>query len=160
MFMKNIIIVLCFISFLFASNFSVAEELLKTDPFYAEIETEILVPFFNALQDGNVNVIKQYISQDMYRKNRRLLDQNKGYPEFLRKYYKGASFNTNSILLQSDTIIVDVEIQLSNGNSLVEELNLVRVQKGVSSNIPIRRLWKIKDLNGVRRISEENLNKK
>lgn len=154
MFMKKIIIGFCFVGLLFASNLLVAEELLKTDPFYYEIETEILAPFFNALRDGDVDVIKEYISKDVYRKNRRLLDQNKEYPEFLRNYYQGASFHTKSVLLQRDTIIVDVEIQMSSGDSLTEELYLVRVQRGLSSKMPIRRVWKIKNLNGVQGMPE------
>ena len=145
--MKKIIIGLSFISVLFGSSISMAGELLRTDPLYVGLETEILSPFFKALKDGNVEVIKQYISEDMYQKNRRLLDQNKKYPETLRKYYQDASIHTKSILLKSDTITVDVEIKLPGGNSLAKELHLVSVQPGLSSNLPIQSQWKIKELN-------------
>jgi hypothetical protein len=159
--MKKIIIGLCFISILFASSNSVAQELLKTDPFYLELETKILTPFFNALKDGNVDIIKQYISTDMYRKNRRLLDQNRDYPEFLRKFYKGASFHAKSMLLEGDKITVDVEIQRPNKSSLVEALHLIRTQHAADGEVSVRRQWKIKDLkeNRAQRTTERNLSK-
>lgn len=154
--MKKIIIGLCFISFLFGSGTSIAEELMKTDSLFTELETEILSPFFNALKNGDVDVIKRYISEDMYQQNRRLLDQNKKYPEFLRKYYQDASIHTKSIIVESDTITIDVELKLPSGKSLAEELHLVRVQDGLSNELPIQRQWKVKDLNKTRRISKEN----
>ena len=157
--MKKMMIGLCFISFLLVPNILVAEELLKTDPFYLKIETEILLPFFNALKDGNVEALKQYISKDMYRKNRRLLDQNRKYPEFLRKYYQGTSFHTKSMVLEGDTITVDVGIEKPGGSSLAEELHLVRVQQGPDSKIPIQRQWRIKELreNKIRRMPNKKL---
>lgn len=161
MFMKKIIIGLCFIGILFASGNSVAQELLKTDPFYLKVEAEILTPFFNALKDGNVDIIKQYISTDMYRKNRRLLDQNRDYPEFLRKFYKGASFQTKNMLLEGDKITVDVEIQRPDKGPLVEALHLIRARHATNGEVSVRRQWKVKDLkeNSAQGTTERNLNK-
>jgi len=124
--MKKIVAVLCFISLLFSPGISVAEELLKTDPFYTDIENRILAPFFNALKDGNVDVIKQYISRDMYRKNRRLLDQNKKYPEFLRKYYQGASFRMERTKKMDSHVVIDVMIEFPNGYRRVNKLRVFK----------------------------------
>lgn len=51
---------------------------------------DVAVVYFNAMQNGDVVTLKSCMSGRLYEKRKILLEQNAGYPEFLRKYYAGA----------------------------------------------------------------------
>jgi hypothetical protein len=67
------------------------------------------------LKKGDIDTIKKYISGDFYGKSKVLLEQNKGYPKFLRNYYKNATFNIKHVEKINDEIFVEIEITLENG---------------------------------------------
>ena len=69
-------------------SFLQAQEVPVSDDGYEDVINETVFPFLEALKNGDVSLIKQYIAGDMYESRRILLEQNKEYPEFLRKYYQ------------------------------------------------------------------------
>jgi len=76
-----------------------------------EIEVKTLRPFFNALKSGNVQLIKRYFSEEMYSEYRVLLEENKGYPDLLRKHYNDAVFTVERGVSSDNRVIVDFAIQ-------------------------------------------------
>jgi hypothetical protein len=69
---------------------------------FREVRRTSFLPLFQAMKQGNVAVIKQYLNGKSYDEYRTLLDRNKTYGEFLRNYYAGASFVLNEISQNSD----------------------------------------------------------
>ena len=65
-------------------SFLQAQEVPVSDDGYEDVINETVSPFLEALKNGDVSLIKQYIAGDMYESRRILLEQNKEYPEFLR----------------------------------------------------------------------------
>lgn len=76
-----------------------------------EIESRTLRPYFNALKNGNVKLLKRYFSEEMYAEYRVLLEENRGYPETLRKHYKDAVFSVEQGVTSDSGIIVDFSIE-------------------------------------------------
>lgn len=66
-----------------AITLSHAQEVPLNGALMMEIKNTALLPYFNALKDGDVIAIKRYLVPDLYNKNSVLLKQNKKYPEFL-----------------------------------------------------------------------------
>lgn len=87
-------------------------------------EEEVLHPFFMALKNGEVDEIKQYLSDDMYEKRRVLLEQNKEYPAFLREYYAGAQFSVVEAVREGDDILVGIMINFAGGHGTKTRLRL------------------------------------
>jgi len=65
-----------------------------------------------------------YLSGDMYRQTRVLLEENKGYPQFLRNFYKGANFSVKSAVTAGDDIIADIVIEFPHGGKSLARLKL------------------------------------
>jgi hypothetical protein len=101
-----------------------AQEIQMSDTLYNSIVNETVLPYCKALRDGDVSSIKQYLSEDMYEKNRVLLEQNTEYPEFLRKYYQGARFKVVKAEEVDDNIIVNVEFEYPDGRLNYGKLRL------------------------------------
>jgi hypothetical protein len=53
---------------------------------------DTVLSYFQALQQGDINTIKNTITGEMYKNNKVILEQNENYPEYLRKAYQGAEF--------------------------------------------------------------------
>jgi len=98
--------------------------------------------YFKALQDGDINTIKQFLSHDIYYKNRVLLEQNKSYSEFLRNYYKNIVFKVKKIVANNNFYIVHVAMQSANGKQSIIHL---RLQPSMD-NFDNVESWKIEDL--------------
>ena len=111
---KGIIIILLFIGTFFG-GVALSQELKPLDPIYESLLSKSLRPFFRALKKGDIDTIKKYISGDFYEKSKVLLEQNKGYPKFLRNYYKNATFNVKHVKKINDEIFVEIEITFENG---------------------------------------------
>jgi len=101
-----------------------AQELCINEALYGDMRDETLLPFFRALRDGNVEVIKHYISGDMYRQSRVLLEKNKDYPRFLRDFYQGASFSVERAITAEGNIIADIVIEFPQGSKIFTRLRL------------------------------------
>jgi hypothetical protein len=96
-----------------------------------------LSALFQAMKDGDVAVIEQYLSGQMSSEYKKLLEQNQAYPTFLRNFYKGATFSIASVTPTSDgDMVVDVVIQLGGGDKSVTRLNAKRFEGAP-------RVWKV-----------------
>jgi hypothetical protein len=92
---------------------------------------------FQAMRDGDVAVIEQYLSGHMSSEYKTLLEQNKDYPAFLRNFYKGATFSIASVTPTSDgSVVVDVVIQLGDGSKSITRLTAKRSDSAPAS-------WKV-----------------
>lgn len=137
--MKKLIIFILMFSFFNIFNPLHAEEMPINDPLYSDI-TNTVLSYFTALKDGDINTIKVYISLDIYKKNKALLEQNEKYPEFLRNYYQGAEFEVAKVEKIDDNIIVTVVIKLAKNSLSVISLRLVKESsQGETTN----QTWKI-----------------
>ena len=114
------------------SNSGQAQDVSLTDPTVLTIQEKVLLPFFEALKSGDVSVIKNHMSLDLYARNRVLLDENREYPAFLRDYYKDISFRTLKAeeVFSGDGIVFSVSFDYVNGKSIIHELNLSRAKRG------------------------------
>ena len=61
------------------------------------IKANTLIPYLKAIQKGDVEKIKQFLSEEEYKTYRVLLEQNAGYSEFLRQHYKDVTFRVKEV---------------------------------------------------------------
>jgi hypothetical protein len=86
--------------------------------------------YFTALKEGDIAGIKNVVSESFYSKRKVLLDQNRGYADFLRKIYSNADINIINVDISDDRAYVRVE-QSSDGNNRNETvLELVKDDVG------------------------------
>lgn len=82
-----------------------------------------LNPFFQALKAGNMEVIKQYVTGDLYYQKRVLLEENKEYGNFLKKIYRDARFDVLNINQDSSgDILAEISVVMANGTK--RQLNI------------------------------------
>jgi hypothetical protein len=98
---------------------SVAKETAVSDPADIEIRQSVLLPFFEALKNGDLHTVSQYLSTDMYNEYKKLLKENKQYSKFLRNYYRGAKFSMLKALNVGDEFEVDIIIEFPNGSQSI-----------------------------------------
>lgn len=122
--MRKFLFLLPLLLFVSGHELLYAQEIYIDDPLYSDMKNKTFLPLFKALKDGNVQVIKRYISGDMYRQNRVLLEENKDYPRFLRKFYKGANFSVERVIMADGDIIADVVIKFPQGSKSLTKLRL------------------------------------
>jgi hypothetical protein len=113
-----------------------AQEKAFTQLHVLKIQEQVLLPFFQALKTGDVEVIKKHMSRDLYAKNRVLLDENLEYPEFLRNYYKDITFRIMKAeeSLSDEGIVFYVSFDYENGDSSIHELMLSREKRDDQQN--------------------------
>ena len=121
-----------------------AQEVLAGDSLFQSIEAEVIMPWFRALKDGNINKIRHHISSDLYNKNRTLLEQNKDYPEFLRNFYSNTNIEIEKTIEIAGDITVYVTIQFPNGHRSCTELGLSKYGEGSESE---SKKWQIKSIS-------------
>src|SRR3990172_8093993 len=92
-----------------------AQEISRSDLLYKNVKSKIFVPLFRAYKNGDVDAIKEYISDDMYEKNKVLLEQNKEYPDFLRNFYRDAIFQIKKVVKSEEIVFVDVIVSFPGG---------------------------------------------
>lgn len=113
-----------FVFFVYVScNILNAQEISRSDLLYKNVKSDTFVPLFRAFKNGDVDAIKEYISDDMYEKNKVLLEQNKEYPNFLRNFYRDAIFQVRKVVKSGEIIFVDVRVRFPGGYQ-----NVVKVQ--------------------------------
>lgn len=122
--MKKLALILSFLSLILLSAISNAEEMPLSDSLYEEIKKDVIHPFFKSLKDGDVNAIKSHLSSAIYNKYKRLLEENKDYPQFLRDYYQDAKFRTERAKEIDGDVVVDVVIEFPNGSRIQNILRL------------------------------------
>ena len=117
---------------LVTGNLCQAQEIALTDPELLTIQEQTLVPFFEALKNGDISEIKEHMSLVLYGKNRVLLEENRDYPVFLRDYYSDVSFRVvkAEMGITGEDIIFHVSIEFPDGRSSINELKLSRRNRG------------------------------
>ena len=78
--------------------------------------SDIVLPFLDALKNGDLDSIKHYIAGDIYENKRVLLEKNEEYSEFLKNYYHGVEFYIEKAVESGNYIVVHVLIEFSNGD--------------------------------------------
>jgi hypothetical protein len=76
---------------------------------------EAFHPLFSAMKNGEVEKIKNYISDEMLERNRVLLEQNREYPDFLRKFYDGTQFRVVEAVRNGDIVVANIMIIFQDG---------------------------------------------
>ena len=140
--MKKFALLFSFLSLTFICTIAYAGEIFQSDPLYVEIQDGAILPFFTALKDGDINAIKRYVSSDMYSKYKRLLEDNKEYPKFLRDYYRGAKFRMERTTKNDSHVVVDVMIEFPNGYRSINKLRVLKEKNGLQSRNRSKR-WRI-----------------
>ena len=77
-----------------------------------------VLSYFETLKMGDIETLKNYTSENFYRKNIVLLEQNKNYPEFLKKFYKGS-------------IVEIIDIEYINERDAVVTVKVIFINKSV-----------------------------
>ena len=94
----------------FAMESSINEEVTS-------LKSNSPMPYLQAVKMGDVEKIKQLLSDKDYRAYRVLLEQNTAYPDFLRRYYKDVTFH----IKDEKNSYFQVEIVFPNGQKEVHK---------------------------------------
>ncbi len=128
-----------FVFFVFVSfNILNAQEISRIDLLYKNVKSDTFVPLFRAFKNGDIDAIKEYISDDMYEKNKVLLEQNKEYPNFLRNFYSDAIFQVRKVVKSEEMVFVDVRVRFPSGYQSVTKVQLKEGKNKAGDTI-----WKV-----------------
>ena len=133
--------------FHFSVNFLKAAD-NKLDPVIVDNAKNQVMLFYNALRNGDINGIKQRISEEFYQSKKTLLDHNEEYPNFLREYYNGVEIYIANATMLDDAIIMEVEIRFPNGTKNLSKIHLRR-QDNVAmagSQMKDSEIWKVSEV--------------
>jgi hypothetical protein len=109
----------------------------------SQIADETLLPYFEALKNGDVDSIKQYLAGKMLQRYRVLLEQNKTYPDYLRNYYNGTEFSIVEVQLVDNDILASVIIAFP-GKESVRSGYYLRKYNNIGSGVGVTNgTWKI-----------------
>lgn len=129
--MKRFALLFSFLSLAVMCTISNAGEISRSDSLYREIQDGAVLPFFMALKNGDINGIKRHISPEMYTKYKRLLEDNKEYPQFLRDYYRGAKFRMERTTRIDNHAVVDVMIEFPDGRRSIKKMRVLKKRGGL-----------------------------
>ena len=123
MFKPSVFAALGFAVCLLASQSALSSlEFVPTEKIRQELARETAETYFEALIDGDVELLKEQLSPDYAAQRRPFMDAE-GFEQSLRSVYEGASFQIQEVDFKTDGEALIVAImQLSNG---------VRVEVGV-----------------------------
>lgn len=125
---KNIICL--FLSFLLAGYGIVsAGKLISNQGQANQIAIPSLMGFVTALKKGDLDIMKEFMSEKMYMRYKILLEENQGYSNFLQNYYKDARFSIGKISVVDDHILADLYVDFSDGSRFVHHLSLLKAEK-------------------------------
>ena len=89
--------------------------------------SEVVIRYFQALKEGNTDLIKSLISGKLHKKKKDLLESNSNYSLFLKRLYQGANTQIIDIVMVGDkNCHVDAEIKLRDGSQLLTRFLLTR----------------------------------
>lgn len=117
--MKKNVLALSLIVIFFLFSFNLFH-VLAAEP------SDTVISYFEALKNGDTEIIKNYIAGEFYEKNKALLEENTKYPEFLRNYYEGAEFRIRNSFEAGNDEIVEIGINFPNGSESIKKLRLKR----------------------------------
>jgi len=125
-------------SILFILAFSLMPTWISAEEIEIEGPVEIVEKFLIASQNGEVEVMKTLIAGPYYERRKELLEDNKAYPDFLRKYFEEVFVRIVEVENQeiNGSVIVVLENEVNNGQIINTKLILRKDQTGA---------WKIFD---------------
>ena len=109
--MKKMMICLSVLLVLYCFGFSYAKESQLSQESLKNITNEIVRPYFVALKSGDIETLKRFMAKEMYDEQRVLLEQNKEYPNFLKRIYRDANFTIGSMEETGNGIVVNTVIK-------------------------------------------------
>lgn len=116
-----------------------AEQLDQHEPRFIEIRDATVIPYFLAMQEGDVGSMKTYLSARRYAINRQLIERNRDYPDHLRQHLKDAGFELVSLGESQGRYSASVRIYWPNGEEAISVLELVEDKRAQPGGIR----WKI-----------------
>jgi hypothetical protein len=132
---KKMTFILCVAGALAAGENQIkAGDIRLNSDLLANIKAELILPFFQALKEGDIKVIKNCIAGREYNSKKTLLEKNVSYPDFLRDFYKDASFKIKKIYYEKGAIIVDALIEFPEGITRNFSMRLERGWSGCRGN--------------------------
>ena len=141
--MNKTILLAVLIVFSLISTPSMGQDTGLADSEYKEIQDTVIFPFFKALKKGDVNEIKRHLSSDTYNEYKRLLEENKEYPKFLRDYYKDAKFSVVRASSEvDDEIEFKVFVEFPNGSEIVNQYKVAK-EMNVNGAMRGQKKWRI-----------------
>ena len=94
------------------------------------VETTIM-PFYDALKNGDVVAVEAYIGDPLYSQVKVLLQDNQEYPDYLRQYYSNSYIEVTNVSDQSaDYKNVYLDLYLSSSEKQSIELQLHKTTTG------------------------------
>jgi hypothetical protein len=125
-------------SILFILAFSLMPIWISAEEIEMEGPIEIVEKFLIASQNGEVEVMKTLIAGPYYERRKELLEDNKAYPDFLRKYFEEVFVRIVEVENQeiNGSVMVVLENEVNNGHIINTKLILRKDQTGA---------WKIFD---------------
>lgn len=128
--MKRGLFCLMVVAFVVGGNSMVAAKSAKPG--------DTVIQFFEASKHGDTETIKRLIAGSFYNQRKVLLEENKDYPNFLRKYYQGTELQIGNIIMEENGTVgvVDIKIQFPDGNVDTNKLLLKKDAIGT---------WKVVD---------------
>lgn len=78
---------------------------------------DTVLRYLTALKNGDIQVIKDSITGEMYNNSKVLLEQNKYYSKFLKKTYREAEFQIKRTTVDNSDALIKVESKLPEGKT-------------------------------------------
>ena len=122
-------------------QYAIANEINTQDPRFGEIRDNTVIPYFETLQRGDVESLRQYLSARRYAINQNLIEQNASYPNFLRDQFQDANFELVSLVEDGTKINAVVKIYWPDGHNTQTNLGLIEESSNNHSTANIK--WKI-----------------
>lgn len=114
--MKNFFFCVSMFVIFISCTMSHAEEISENDPFYKNIRDNTCIPLFTALKDGDVETIKDCFSNKKHEKHKDVLDENTNYSNFLKDFYRDATFLMKSVVREKKQTFVDIIVYFPDGS--------------------------------------------
>ena len=119
--------IICFsvLMICFSFSFSFAKEPKLSQKSIEGIVNKIVRPYFIALKNGDTKTLKKLMAKDMYEEKKVLFEENKEYPNFLRRLYRDTDFIIVSANEKGNNILVNTVIKYSDGRQNQTKLYLI-----------------------------------
>ncbi len=113
-----------------ASGGPLAAEVAPARPPSAAAISRTLVPFLHALKRGDLHRMQARMTPGLYAQYRTLFEQNREYPAFLRKFYRGAKLSAGTLTIGQEDAKAEIPISWSDGRTTTAHVTLTRDADG------------------------------
>jgi hypothetical protein len=134
--MRKNSLVIYILAIVVCMGFLGTKEVLSADTAASGAVKAITNRFFKALSEGDLTAVKGSMSDKLYDKYQKLLDENSEYAEFVRSYYHQAEFKITKVLQSDEDMTVSMDIKFADGSRSSVSM-LFRNYNGI---------WKINEL--------------